>query len=103
MFKIVNGLTPSYLCHIFQDISHVDVRYHLRREGNIRVPFARTQTYKLFFFPYGIQIWNNLNAHTTNLPSLAEFKLRFKPATSFKEILYYGERLASIHHGRIFG
>ena len=103
MFKIVNGLSPSYLCDILQDINHVDIRYNLRREGNIRVPFARTETFKRSFFPYGIQIWNNLNANTKNLPSLAEFKSSFKLATSpSKEILYYGERWASIHHARIW-
>ena len=102
MYKIVNGLSPSYLCDILQDINSLETGYNLRREGNIRVPFARTESYKRSFFLHGIQIWNNTNVNIRNLPSITELKLRLKPATSlFKEILYYGERWASIHHARL--
>ena len=102
MYKIVNGLAPSYLCDILQSINSLQTGYNLRREGNIRVPFARTESYKRSFFPHGIQLWNSTDVNLRNLPSITEFKLKFKPDISpSKTILYYGERWASIHHARL--
>ena len=102
MYKIVNGLAASYLCDILQSINSLQTGYNLRREGNIRVPFARTESYKRSFFPHGIQLWNSTDVNLRNLPSITEFKLKFKPDISpSKTILYYGERWASIHHARL--
>ena len=61
LFKIHHDLLPEYLsrgCLILAgDIS----RYPLRNSKNWRVPFARTNKYKLSFYPSAISAYNDLS------------------------------------------
>ena len=70
-YKIVNGLTPSYLFdHIpKQTTPNVSLRRNITRP-----PFSRTQRYDNSFFSFCINSWNSLDNSIKSLPSLQEFK-----------------------------
>ena len=102
-YKIAHNLTPQYLSGMFQNLRGLPANYNLRSEGNIiRFPFARTEIFKRSFFSNVIHEWNLLCHETKCLASLIEFKQKVLP-TRHKclEILYCGERWASVHHARI--
>ena len=68
----------------------------------MRQPLARTETYINSFFPFAIRQWNLLSIEAKSKPSLNEFKNFLKKNKSKKlDILYYGERWASVHHARL--
>ena len=77
MFKVVNGLAPSYLKNIF---NHDDeCIYNLRRSNkNLRIPKARTDYYRYSFAFTGAKLWNSLPDDLKEETSLHQFKKRLK-------------------------
>jgi len=60
MFKIVNGLTPPYLCEMFTHSASFH-GYGLRSSKmNLALSKTRTDFYKNFFAFTGAKIWNDL-------------------------------------------
>ena len=73
-YKIINGLTPSYLKAIIPDATFH--RYGLRHSDCIPSIRHRNETFKNSFFPFCIEGWNHLDPEIRNAPSLAMFKSR---------------------------
>ena len=70
-YQITNGHTPSYLRdHI---PNHHDTHISFLNRGT-RAPVSRTVRYDNSFFPYCINIWNNLDDSIKNMPTVSSFK-----------------------------
>ena len=101
MYKIVNGLAPTYLCDLVTN-ENVNKRYNLRQTKALKETQCRLETYSRSFFPRSIKLWNNLPEELRSLNSISEFKQKFKPEISDSLLLYYyGSRWPSVHHARI--
>ena len=61
MFKIVNRVAPEYLSNCLPDQNAQN--YNLRNNNDIRLPEARLESYKRYFFPRAIKLWNTLSYH----------------------------------------
>ena len=68
-YKIVNGLTPSYL---FEHVPSEAPR--VLRNFIPKAPIAKTERYQNSFFPYCITEWNGLDKNIKYSPSLKTFK-----------------------------
>ena len=68
-YKIVNGLTPSYL---FEHVPSEAPR--VLRSYIPKAPIAKTERYQNSFFPYCINEWNDLDKDIKYSPSLKNFK-----------------------------
>ena len=78
MYKIVNGLAPSYLADMF--ISQYGSQiYNLRNSAlNFEIPNTRTELYKDSFAFSGAKIWNSLPEDLKREQSLSTFKKKIK-------------------------
>ena len=78
MFKIMNGLAPSYLSEIFHNNPGTDT-YHLRcSSANLKLPKVRTEIYKRGFTYSAAKLWNSLPDSLKNESSLISFKKKVK-------------------------
>ncbi len=84
MFKIVNGLVPTYLTSLIPPQIQTTTNYPLRNRTNFRIPRARTQLMQQSFLPATLRQWNNLSSEIRNCKSLNTFKnkIKFKPNPS---------------------
>ena len=73
-YKILNGLTPSYLSG-YIPIQKV-ARYNLRKKSEFYAPATRTLRYEHSYFPFCIAEWNQLDINLKSLPSLSQFKIQ---------------------------
>ena len=73
-YKIVNHLLPDYLYSYLDFYSQEN--YHLRSASTSAIrPFpSRTKSFKISFFPYCINEWNNLTVKIRNAKSINIFK-----------------------------
>ena len=104
MYKILHGLAPNYLQDLVPDRIVNQEHRHLRSQANdlIRVPFARTESYRRSFIPFGIRQWNSLSREVRSLPSFEVFKRAIRPREeSMSSFYYYGERWPNVHHARL--
>ena len=71
-YKIVNGLTPSFL----SDIVPVQPqhRYNLRNLAIVPSMLCRTNRFLESFFPYTIKLWNKLPENIRQSKTLDKFK-----------------------------
>lgn len=101
-YKILNEAAPLYLCDILNDIQGIQPRYNLRNPHNIRIPLTRTDSFHRSFFPFAIRKWNSLPLNIKDKESLTTFKQsQIKSKNKHSNIVYYGERWASVHHARM--
>ena len=101
-YKIVNNLSPQYLKDILTEIDEHSTNYGLRSRSNIRVPFARTETYRRSFFPNAIRKWNKLPENICQLPSYFTFSETLKKAKEkVPEHYFIGDRWSAIQHARL--
>ena len=102
MYKIVNGLTPTYLSDLLPDNVGENLQYQLRNNEDFRIPFARLTVFKESFLMTMLNKWNQLNQVVKDIPTYQAFKMAItKKVEPKSELLYYGSRWASIHHARI--
>ena len=72
MFKIQNGLVPTYLSNICP-LGRLDLaNYNLRNNANIRPFYCRYTSFRKSFFPETVSNWNTLDrnikeSQTTNI------------------------------------
>ena len=71
-YKIVNGLTPSYLRNYLQETPSTLV--NLRGRNAIYPLNIRTERFRNTFFPYCITQWNILDSRIRDLPTVSSFK-----------------------------
>jgi hypothetical protein len=103
-YKMVNGLTPSYLQELLpRRVAEVS-NYPLRNARNMSQFPARTTRYKTSFMPSTTALWNSLSLQIRNSPSLSVFKsnlnniIKLPPPPQW---YYTGSRYANILHTRI--
>ena len=102
MYKIKNDLAPEYLRLLLPEENNETIRYNLRNNRDLKVPFSRLETLKRSFFPRTVRLWNALTSNTREKLSLFAFKTALLENVDTCNILYYyGERWASVHHARI--
>ena len=102
LFKIKNHEAPEYLYELLPPENHEYIRYNLRNNNNITIPYTRLETFKRSFFPYSIRLWNSLSKKTRASSGLSEFKQFLHQKDREANVLfYYGERWAQIHHSRL--
>ena len=101
MYKIKNSLAPEYLSDLLPLENTERVRYSLRNQHDITIPFTRLESFKRSFFPSAIRMWNRLAVETRNSETLEEFKQQIKPRVEKNILYYYGKRWPCVHHSRI--
>ena len=102
VYKIKNGLTPGYLVDIMPRENHEYIRYNLRNNQDISVPYTRLEIFRRSFVPFAINLWNKLSQANRNEPTLLAFKNSLLKEIDEPNILYfYGNRWPSIHHSRL--
>lgn len=73
MYKIVNGLVPQYLRDLLPNDIEGGHRLRSQTHQIIRVPYARTESYKRSFIPHALALWNSLERDKRSLPNLVAF------------------------------
>ena len=73
-YKIVNGLLPDYLYSYLNFDSQQNYPLRYAKDSNIMLISTRTKSIKKSFFPYCINVWNNLKADIKNAKSISIFK-----------------------------
>ena len=73
-YKIVNGLSPPYLCELLPTRVADRMRYTLRTSQDFRMPICRTNSFKSSFLPNTVMEWNGLDQDIRNETSLSRFK-----------------------------
>ena len=102
VYKIKNGLTPGYLVDIMPRENHEYIRYNLRNNQDISVPYTRLEIFRRSFVPFAINLWNKLSQANRNEPTLLAFKHSLIKERDEPNVLYYyGNRWPSIHHSRL--
>ena len=102
LFKIINGLAPSYLTELLPSMVGHNLQYNLRDNMNFCEPFCRLEISKHSFFPSSIALWNRLPNHIKEISSLSSFKRNIvrKPSPVPKHFII-GERKYSVIHSRL--
>ena len=75
-YKIIHGLTPTYLTNVLPPLIQETTDYNLRNANGFRTLHANTNLYFNSFFPSTIRAWNSLPEETKQAPSVASFKHR---------------------------
>ena len=104
LYKINNGLAPSYLQDLMPNQVQTRTRYQLRNTQDLDVPMARLSTYSNSFFPAATRHWNNLKPETKMSPSAKSFKhnyLKEHPRPSKNFLFSRGPRLPQIMMARM--
>ena len=73
LYKIMNGLAPSYLNSYINKRTGIH-SYNTRFRENLDVPLCRTATAKRSFHYRSINTWNSQRASTRNSKTLTSFK-----------------------------
>ena len=74
-YKFVNNLAPKYTLDPIPPLHQS--QYHLRNQGVIGQLNARTEKFKLSFYPNYLSEWNKLEPELRLAPSTAVFKKKF--------------------------
>ncbi len=102
IYKIFNNMCPLYLTDLIPDNIPTRTNYNLRTNCNVRVPFARTATFKRSFIPSTLQMWNQLPLSTRNSTSINMFKSSITTLVDCAPNYYTcGNRLLNIIHTRL--
>jgi hypothetical protein len=102
MYKVNNGMTPSYLRDLLPNQVQDRTRYPLRNRGNLDVPLTRLNILSHSFFPQTTRLWNDLPNAVKLRPSVEAFKDFYRKRLPQKNPLYYyGGRLEAAIHARM--
>ena len=93
-------ISPRYLYDLLPP-AIPEIRYNLRDNTRIKIPFARLESYRRSFIPSAIKLWNNLESSARMAPSLSVFKTAIKNPKEASVLYYYGERWTAIQHTRL--
>ena len=103
LYKIVNGLAPSYLNSYINKRTGIH-SYNTRFRENLDVPLCRTATAQRSFHYRSINTWNSLSAGTRNSKMLTSFKHGAKLEQCHNEIQVTDciTKTVFICHNRVF-
>ena len=101
-FKILNGLTPTFLTNYLPPLASSLNPYHRRRLLERRPPFARTELYRNSFFPSATIFWNSLPPNIQACNSISQLKHYLSRNDSVcPPRVYIGDRKNQIIHCRL--
>ena len=105
MYKVNNGLVPSYITDLFPPLVSEISGYPLRNNNNFSTPFTRTNISLRSCIPSAIRMWNTLDEGLKNQPTISSFKNNLQITTfpKLKVPNYFtsGNRYLSVIHARI--
>ena len=104
MYKVNNGIVPSYIQDLIPPLVSEISNYPLRNNRNISVPFNRTSISQKSCIPSSIRLWNSLEDGLKNLSTLQTLKKHI--ISSFNNSCVpshftIGNRFISILHARL--
>ena len=73
--KMLHGLCPDNLCHIFVEKSMVS-EYKTRNHRALQIPKVRLEYAKRSFYFTGVKNWNDIPSNIREQESLTRFKKR---------------------------
>ena len=82
-YKVVNNLVPDYLSQLLPSANRNIVKYNLRNNDEIKLPFMRLETFRRSFIPYALKLWNLLSIQDRTISCVYEFK-----NLSFRDLQY---------------
>ena len=101
-YKMINGLTPSYLTSIVPPIVSSISSFNLRNSNNLTQPSARTTLYNNSFLPSVTRAWNSLPLSTRQSTNINQFKRHINRNNNrVPKYYYYGNRQEQCLHTRI--
>ncbi|MCG8113232.1 MAG: reverse transcriptase domain-containing protein, partial [Candidatus Thiodiazotropha taylori] len=102
LFKILNGLTPSYLHDLLPPLVRDTTTYNLRNSNHFQNFRSHTNLFLNSFFPATIRAWNDLPDEVREVTSVAAFKSRLNRDLN-KPPPYYntGTRIGQILQARL--
>ena len=102
-YKVVNNLVPDYLSQLLPSANRNIVKYNLRNNYEIELPFMRLETFRRSFIPYALKLWNLLSIQDRTISCVSEFKTYLSEIiyTDSKILYYYGQHWANVHHSRM--
>ena len=103
MYRVVNGLVPSYISDIMPPAVANISRYELRDSNNIYRTPVRAATFSKSCIPSAIHEWNNLQAPLRECDSYNAFCTMLKMQAYNKIPSYFldGKRKLSVFHARL--
>ena len=104
MFKVNNGIVPSYIQDLIPPLVSEISNYPLRNNRNISVPFNRTSISQKSCIPSSIRLWNSLEDDLKNLSTLQTFKKHITSSFNNSCVPSHftiGNRYISILHARL--
>ena len=101
-YKIVHGMTPSFLTDLLPPSVGTRTQYNLRNAPNLTGYSSRTETFKRSFFPSTTHLWNSLPVEVRQLDNINSFK-RFLNQDLPRTRPWYsvGDRRSSVIHARL--
>ena len=86
-YKVFNNLLPDYLSHdqLLPNVNGNMVKYDLRNNDEIKLPFSCLETFRRSFIPYALKLWN-----------LLSFQDHKKYLVLY--YAYYGQHWANVYH-----
>ena len=60
-YKVVNNLVPDYLFQLLPSVNRNMLKYNLRNNDEIKLPFVLLETFQRSFIPYASKLWNLLS------------------------------------------
>ena len=105
MYKVNNGLVPSYITDLFPPLVSEISGYPLRNNNNFSTPFTRTNISLRSCIPSAIRMWNTLDEGLKNQPTISSFKNNLQittfPKLHVPNYFTSGNRYLSVIHARI--
>ena len=103
LYKILNGLTPTYLANLLPVTVGNSSRYPLRNSFDLAIPRTTKNYVQRSFFWNTVNQWNTLDINIRQSPSLASFKRNVKANSPYKQNKLYDVFTpnASVHHSRM--
>ena len=102
MYKVNNGLVPSYITDLFPPLVSEISRYPLRNNNNFSTPFTRTNISIRSYIPSAIRMWNTLDEGLKNQPTISSCKNNLQiitfPKLQVPNYFTSGNRYLSVIH-----
>ena len=103
MYKIQNGLSPSYLTGACPPLTRDRTPYDLRSGHNITAPQTKTTCYQKSFFPASVKNWNDLEINQREVKTVDTFKEHLKKSSGYviNKLFHHFSDKTAINHTRM--
>ena len=73
-YKVVNNLVTDCLSRLLSSVNRNILKYNLRNNDEIKLPFMRLETFQRSFMPYALKLWNLLLVQDRTISCVDEFQ-----------------------------